>query len=645
MSRRTMFVVSSLLLGALNGTAATQNTLDEIIVTATPRNDPTEIAPDAAAVLSVAGELGDPLKAILVFPGITFAGGDLEPPVIRGGGPGDNQFFVDDIPLANVFHIYTNSIISGDVVRTFDLYTNAAPVQFSGGVGGVVDIGLRDPKRDRLHATLDIGQFISGTIIEGPITDSVSGYVSARENLSRFLLKNLTGDSEDKLPASRDYTTRLAWQGQDNQLTFTALGGYDGPGQSGSPDEEPAFGDDRASRLTAGSLRWDTVFGNDAVFRSTASWANDKTTALNETGRLVDAEIDVETQSWRNLLQTSGDPWSFELGANWQRDVAAVSRPDQPVARDTFNSLDVFANLQWQLSPLTRAELGLVYWRDSYNKTAGADPRFGVTQTLRPNETLFVRAGVSHQRAPLADLINQGLSARGIDRNRAREVSLGYRRQFGPGWSLQTELYRKTLRTTDFDFDLDIERRNPTLLDGEVRGIDVLIARTPRQGLHGFLALSLSENQRTNTVTGETFDYVFSAPVSATLALNYTREKWLIGAKYRYQSGQPFTPATGVDLTPGPLEPMDRILYGPRFSQRGDDYQRLDVRIERQLPWRFAQASAYLDLLNITGRENSYDQTPRELILGPGGQPIAVDPDAGSAAVPTFIALGLRLKF
>ncbi|MEO1318984.1 MAG: hypothetical protein AAFV30_00230 [Pseudomonadota bacterium] len=646
MSRRTLFVVcASLLLTAITGTAAAQNTLDEIIVTAVPRNDPTEIAPDAAAVLSVAGELGDPLKAILVFPGITFGGGDLEPPVIRGGGPGDNQFFVDDIPLANVFHIYTNSIISGDVVRTFDLYTNAAPVRFSGGVGGVVDIGLRDPKRDRLHATLDIGQFISGALIEGPLTDSVSGYVSVRENLSRVLLKNLTGDSDDKLPASRDYTTRLAWHGRDHQLTFTALGAYDGPGQSAEPDEEPAFGDDRASRLNAASLRWDTVFGNDTRFRSTAAWVNEKTTALNETGRLVDAEVDVETQSWRNLMQTSGDPWSFDLGANWQRDVAAVSGPTRITARDTFDSVDLFGNLRWQVGPLTQTEFGAVYWQDGYNKSSGFDPRIGVSQTLRPNEMLFVRAGVTHQRPALADLINQGASARGIERNRAREVSLGYRRQFGSGWSLQTELYHKTLSTTDFDFDLNVDRRDPTPLDGEVRGVDVLVARTPRKGLHGFLALSLSDNRRDNPATGETFDYVFSTPVSATVALNYTGDKWRIGAKYRYQSGQPFTPAAGIDLSSGLTDPADRILYGPRFSQRGDDYQRLDVRIERQLGWRFAEASAYLDLLNITARDNTYDQTPRELILGPTGQPIAVDPDAGSAAVPTFIALGLRLRF
>jgi len=83
----------------------TQYTVEEVIVLGQLESDDrTEMSSDAKALLSIAGDIGDPLKAILALPSITFGGGDFDAPVIRGGGPSDNLYIVDGIMISNLFH-------------------------------------------------------------------------------------------------------------------------------------------------------------------------------------------------------------------------------------------------------------------------------------------------------------------------------------------------------------------------------------------------------------------------------------------------------------------------------------------------------------------------------------------------------------
>ena len=145
-----------------------------------PTSNATLMDADARALLSTAGDIGDPLKAILALPGISFAGGDFDDPVIRGAGPRDNLYYVDGIPLSNLFHDLSDSIVSDLVIRSFDLYSGVAPAELGSAVGGIVNLRLREPSNQR-RFVMDLGQIKSGVFVEGALTDSISSYLSVRE--------------------------------------------------------------------------------------------------------------------------------------------------------------------------------------------------------------------------------------------------------------------------------------------------------------------------------------------------------------------------------------------------------------------------------------------------------------------------------
>lgn len=634
------FILSTLAL-AWSPTAFAQeeergDTLDQIIVVADPTDlGPTEMAPDAAALLSVAGELGDPLKAILVLPSITFAGGDFEAPVIRGGGPEDNLYFVDDIPVTHVLHELSDSIISDRVIRTFDLHAGAAPAQF--GVGGVVTIGLRDPREERRIA-VDLSQFRSGFMVEGPVAGNVSGYIHFRENLGRILLTHFEEETDyvtQRLPESRDLTARLMWRGDRTSVTATALGAFDrieDEQLDGIPFPARSFDTMEMTGFGALALRVEHAFESGAQFRTTLSRGRDRRAWAGPLTRKT--SITVDTTALRSLYETAFGDTDVGLGVNVRRDepqfrVVGYNIPADP----DMTSVDGFVTATFPLGSRTEIEAGLSILNDQSVGETAFDPRVGLTYDLGHGRSLFARAGITHQRPRLDGLLSHWGPLSALDLDSSQELSVGYRRIMGEDWRAQAEVFVKNVEVTDFRLG-----PNPVQLDGEIYGLDLLISKSVQQGLYGFLALSLSENTR-SLPGGTSFDAEYSAPLSATLAVNYQfEERWNVGAKYRMQSGQVYTPAT-VDTS----GPVPQLVFGERFSERSDIYHRLDVRAERELDWDFADASIYVDILNLLGSENPSNETPVGFVFDNQGNRVpAMEVDTG---VPQFVAFGLRFEF
>lgn len=634
-------------------------TLDTIIVTSEKKADePTQVAPDAAALLSTAGDLGDPLKAILALPSITFGGGDFEDPVIRGGGPTDNLFYVDGIPMSNILHQYTDSVISDRVVRTFDLHSSAPPVQFRPGSGGVVDIGLRAPRRDRWHTGLDIGQFKSGVLLEGPLSENVGAYVSFRENLSRVLLtqfdsKPEAGEVTEKLPESRDYTARLQWSGENTTWTATALGSFDRTESQFGEGADLADATLDQREFNAAALQMKKGFGGDGELTATAAYSANRYRVF-EPGLPKD-DLNVDTTTFRTIYSQPVGAMAFDLGMNIRHDAVdkhTVSDASFSTSRD-FIQLDGFASIRLPATEALSFDVGAVVAHDDYLGDTKLDPRIGADWQLGDRQNLFLRAGVTHQRPAVGDLVDLPDNiARRVEQDQAAQVTVGYRTFLGDDWRAQTEVYYKDVKVTDTTLtDLMIPGAPlPARFDGQIYGADFIVSRAAQQGLYGFFALSLSENTRQNPSTDTSFDYPFSAPISATVAANYAFDKWNVGAKYRYQTGQAFTPGLGVIPGADPLrDPVNGrhpdIIYGEPFSKRSENYHRLDVRVERTIGWGFADASAYVDFLNVLGASNPYDATPAGFQIDPNGLANFSDDDNKSEGVPSFIALGIKLDF
>ncbi len=592
-------------------------TMDEIIVTSQrTETSPTEIAPDAAELLKTPGELADPVKAISLLPSVTFAANDFEELVIRGTGPNDNLLLIDNIPFYQILHDLSDTIVSDWAVRTFEVHTGTAPAEYGTGLGGVVNIRLRQPKSDEVSGVVDLSQLRSGLFLEGPIGNNVSGYISIRENLAHAFLKRFEGETNfvrERLPHSRDYNAKLRWENDNSALTFTSIGAYDK-----SKDEQLSsvnapkgrYDYFESRRIIANAIELRRSFTNESEFILTGSLNHTK----HKSAGYFHGEktFDVTTVSLRSEYSTIIGYSKVSLGLNYRSDEADslfIYDTTKTSSNDKVQAFDGFFSFDYAATDRIFIEAGASISYDDIFEKIHAGPRFSIEYTLNPSSTLFAKAGSVSQMPYLDDMLRLTPAAREtLDKNIANEASLGYRIIPNNNWRAQAEVYYKSLDVVEFTGTSD-----PANFDGKVYGIDLLVSKSAEKGFFGFFSLSLSESTRTNPSDDQTYDYEYGFPVSATLSLSYAAdERWRFGGKYRYQSGQVFTPAATY------------------IDRRGEAYRRLDLRVERQTTLYGTDTSLFADAMNVLSAENRSNQNPNS---------------NGRAGIPFVIALGARIGF
>lgn len=112
----------------------------------------------------------DVLKAIQLLPGVQSGTEGMSGIYVRGGGPDQNLFLLDGIPLYNVNHLGGFfSAFNGDAIKNVTLYKGSFPARFSGRISSVLDITTNNGNDKEWHGGFSVG-LISGKVnIEGPI--------------------------------------------------------------------------------------------------------------------------------------------------------------------------------------------------------------------------------------------------------------------------------------------------------------------------------------------------------------------------------------------------------------------------------------------------------------------------------------------
>jgi len=139
---------------------------------------------------------------------------------------------------------------------------------------------------------------------------------------------------------------------------------------------------------------------------------------------------------------------------------------------------------------------------------------------------------------------------------------------------------------------------------GFSRGIDFsLQKKLTGNGIYGMINYSLGDCRFTALEGGEkpgSFDYRHSLTIIAGYQIS---NNWLIGLKYRYTTGRPFTPYNAELSTI-----YHRGIYAAdQFNNaRYKDYNRLDIRVDKKWNYRNWSIVAYVELQNVFNTTNVY---------------------------------------
>lgn len=132
----------------------------------------------------------DIIKALQLMPGVQSGSEGNSGMYVRGGGPDENLFLLDGVPLYNVSHLGGFfSAFNTDAVKNVTMYKGSFPARFGGRLSSVLDVTQNNGNDQELHGNVSLGLIDAKVSLEGPIVKERTTFsLSARRTYAELFL-------------------------------------------------------------------------------------------------------------------------------------------------------------------------------------------------------------------------------------------------------------------------------------------------------------------------------------------------------------------------------------------------------------------------------------------------------------------------
>jgi len=171
-------------------------------------------------------------RVIQSFPGVASTPAFRNDVIVRGGGPNENRFFIDNVEIPYLNHFSTQGssggptgIINVDFVRSVDFLSGAFPASRGNALSSVMDFSLIDGNKEKRTLRATVGASDLGLTYNGPAGERSSLIVSARRSYLQFLFGVI---GLPFLPTYTDFQFKYKVKfDQKNELTVLGIGADD----------------------------------------------------------------------------------------------------------------------------------------------------------------------------------------------------------------------------------------------------------------------------------------------------------------------------------------------------------------------------------------------------------------------------------
>jgi TonB family protein len=617
------------------------DTLDIDVAGERPPREPTQRTISAEEITKMPGTNGDALRSIGSMPGVARVGAFDGLLVVRGSSPRDTQVFIDGTNVPLIYHFGgLSSVVPSEMLERIDFYPGNFGPQYGRATGGIVDAGVRSPRKDRIGGLLQVDLIDARLLVEGPLGKSTRFMVAGRRSwLDTWLKPALkeAGVGVTTAPVYYDYqamiehdltkdtTLRLFAFGANDRMELTlnapdardpAAGGQAGVSESfwrvqGRIDTRPTNDVRWTTTLSVGGDREDNRIGNMYLDLS----------ALNVQGRSdvraklgsfataiagVDVQYDSFDVGYRfppTDFESDGDSGPF-FGQRMVevRGKATLTRP----AAYAMLELSPVASLK--LLPGVRSDY------DQGTKRWTADPRIGARWDVHagfPRTTVKGGAGIFHQPPEPYESV-EPFGNGGVKSETANHYSLGFEQELARPLELSVEAFYKDLHGIVVSAPSSDSTANAVTYQnlgvGRSYGSEFLLRYKPVKGENGFfgwLAYTLSRSERADAKGAEYYRYDYDQTHILTALGSYKFGRgWQVGGRFRYVTGSPYTPEIGgtVDYDAGTYAPVSSLT---RNGERMPAFHQLDLRIDKTWKHKDGAFSVYLDVQNAYNHQNT----------------------------------------
>jgi hypothetical protein len=599
-------------------------------------------ARDARLMPALFGEV-DILKTLQLKPGVQSGGEGTSGLYVRGGGPDQNLFLLDEATVYNASHLFGFfSIFNADAVRSVDLYKGGFPAQFGGRLSSVVDVKLKEGNNKKFGASGGVGLIASRLTLEGPLKKNKSSFiVSARRTYLDIFTRGLNkrhANDPDYTPIPNYYFYDLNGKANldlgPNDRLF--LSGYLGQDVFGF--RNPGFHFDFNWGNRAGTLRWSHVFTPRLVANTSftaSSYRYDITNDMD--GFRFNLSSNIRDLSLRNDLEYfPGKNHHYKFGFQATSHTFGVGRlkagtDDNAIAFNagkTYQAteLGLYASDEYTPVPHFTVQYGLRLsgFKSGTSFFAGLEPRLALRYSL--NETLTLKGSYTRMMQYIHLVANSGASLptdiwypsnRVVRPQRSQQVALGLSQALGKSRFLITnEIYYKWMRNQiDFRDGAQLfanDNLNEEFLFGKGQSYGNEFYLEKQKGrTTGWIGYTLSWTyRRFDQINGGRWfptRYDRRHDVSIVL-LHKLWPRLHATATWVYGTGNAFSVPVGRIFLQG--QPGARESYVPVYTERNAfrlaAYHRLDLGLVFKFRPKHGERDLTLSIYNAYNRRNPY---------------------------------------
>ncbi|KPK85133.1 MAG: hypothetical protein AMS27_08260 [Bacteroides sp. SM23_62_1] len=667
--------------------------IDEITVKASPyrRKEESPVSLRRISIEEIDKNPGgnrDISKVIQSYPGVGSTVSFRNDLIVRGGGAGENRFYLDGVEIPNLNHFATQGasggpvgILNVDFIREVNFYSGAFPSNRGNALSSVLEFRQIDGNKDKLKFRGSVGASDLALTLDGPIGPSTTFIASARRSYLQFLFSVL---ELPFLPTYNDFQFKVRSRiNEKNEIILLGLGSFDVSSLNlkANETEEQRY---ILSYLPVNE-QWSYTFG--MVYKhyrkkGADTWVISRNHLNNGAYKYYN---NIETDTLKIYDYKSNEienKFRFEntsrydngIKLNWGVNLEYAQYTNNTFNRGFANDVPITINynsdlnlFEWGLfSQVSKGfagerltlSLGVRMDANSYSKEMNnflnqVSPRFSLSYLLFPKWYLNFNTGRYFQQPPYTMMgfrDNNGEPVNkqnGLKYIRADHVVSGF--EFLPDENSRISLEgfykwydnypvsyldKVSLASKGGDFGTFGDEEVLSIARGRAYGIELLYRNRDLAGFNVVLAYTLfrSKSQEISQTLQPADNYIPSAWDNKHL-LNITsirkfKKDWQIGFKWRFLGGAPYTPwdlATSQKRPAWDAQGIGYLDYNQYNSLRLKGFNQLDVRADKEYFFDKWTLTFYVDIQNIL---NLKADQPDNLfrVEDANGNPVIINP-------------------
>lgn len=666
--------------------------MQEAVVTAQPfvRKEESPLSLRSIGVSEIKRNPGgnrDISRVIQSLPGVAITSSFRNDIIVRGGSPNENRFYLDGIEVPTINHFSTQGasggpvgLINVDFIQDLDFYAGAFPANRGNALSSVLDFKFKDARTDKPAYSITLGSNDLAATIETPLTKNSTLIASWRRSYLQFLFQAL---DLPFLPKYDDFQFKSEIKlDQNNIIDIIGLGAIDNVSLNtdASPTEENQY---VLSQIPT-NQQWNYTIGgswrhfNKNAYRTIVLSRNylnnsaQKYTGNDESDpskKLLDYQSTEAENKFRieETLRENGWKVNYGVGAEWaEYTTTTFQKLANELTQDYTSEIGVFKygafgqvsksalkeRLQWSL--------GLRLDGNNFNDHMAKplhqlSPRLSASYSLSEKMAINFNTGIYHQlppyttlgyRNPAGELVNTE-----VKYIQAKHLVLGLEYNTSKNSRITLEGFYKQYSNYPMDLidsislankgsDFGVIGNAPVISNNKGRsyGLEFFFQQKLFHDFYGLFSYTFVRSEFQDfegSYVASAWDYRHMLSVTGGKIF---KRNWEVGAKFRYNSGSPYTPydiaasalKTNYDVTNAGIPDNTQLN-----AQRVEPFYQIDMRVDKKYNFKKWTLDVYLDVQNITNNtteEQPYFSVERDA----AGVPIT-NPDNPDYYIPKSI--------